>query len=444
MIENDFSEFGLDDFSAGESSESADTLTTNEESAPSPDQGEGFDPRLPNGAGIAVVDSDQAVRDYLTAQLGEGAASAESLEELEPRLGMGPVVVVLGPSCSDPADLARIEQWDRTRPEVGSVLVTNEMSTDLLRSALRAGVKDVLSAPIDQMQLIDTVNRVAEGLTGNSPSSSGGFDPDPAEVFEGEPGRVITVFSTKGGSGKSVTASNLAVALAKKSDRPVVLIDGHLQFGDMAVMLKLQPQHTVVDAVSQVDRLDASLVQQLMTTHEPSGLLVLPAPLEPTFADQITGQQMVSLVEIIKEFAGHVVIDLPAFFNDVVISLIECSDDVIMVAGLDIPNIKNVKIGLSTLAMLNIGAEKIHLVLNRADSKVKLDVGEVVKTLGITAAARVPSDVVVPISVNKGSPVVLSAAKSGVARAFEQLALRFLDGVESEAVAAPGRRRFFG
>ncbi len=137
-------------------------------------------------------------------------------------------------------------------------------------------------------------------------------------------------------------------------------------------------------------------------------------------------------------------IDLPAFFNDVVISLIECSDDVIMVAGLDIPNIKNVKIGLSTLAMLNIGAEKIHLVLNRADSKVKLDVGEVEKTLGITAAARVPSDVVVPISVNKGSPVVLSAAKSGVARAFEQLALRFLDGVESEAVAAPGRRRFFG
>jgi pilus assembly protein CpaE len=319
------------------------------------------------------------------------------------------------------------------------------MSTDLLRSALRAGVKDVLSAPIDQMQLIDTVNRVAEGLSGHSSTGySSGVDFDAAEAFDGEPGRVVTVFSTKGGSGKSVCASNLAVALSRKSDRPVVLIDGHLQFGDMAVMLKIQPQHTVVDAVSQVDRLDASLVQQLMTTHEASGLLVLPAPLEPTFADQITGQQMVALVEIIKGFAGHIVIDLPAFFNDVVISLIEASDDVIMVAGLDIPNIKNVKIGLSTLAMLNIGSEKIHLVLNRADSKVKLDVGEVEKTLGISAAAHVPSDVVVPISVNKGSPVVLSAAKSGVARAFEQLANRFLDGVESEPVAAQGRRRFFG
>ncbi len=442
MIENDFSEFGLDDFSAGESFGAADTDTQDFESSESAP--EGFDPRLPNGAGIAVVDSDQSVREYLAAQLGEGAASAGSLEELEPRLGMSPVVVVLGPSCTDPSDLARIESWSRTNPEVGSVLVTNEMSTDLLRSALRAGVKDVLSAPIDQMQLIDTVNRVAEGLSTHNPGLGGGFDSTPLEELDGDPGRVVTIFSTKGGSGKSVTASNVAVALAKRSDRPVVLIDGHLQFGDMAVMLKLQPRHTVVDAVSQVDRLDSQLVQQLMTTHEPSGLLVLPAPLEPTFADQITGQQMVGLIEIIKSFAGHVIVDLPAFFNDVVISILECSDDVVMVAGLDIPNIKNVKIGLATLAMLNINSEKVHLVLNRADSKVKLDVGEVEKTLGITAAAHVPSDVVVPISVNKGSPVVLSAAKSGVARAFEQLAGRFLDGVESEPVAAPSRRKFFG
>ncbi|MFW2380582.1 MAG: AAA family ATPase [Acidimicrobiales bacterium] len=434
--------FGLDDFSSFGEEPEPDTTE------PAGD-GTALRPQIANGAAVAVVDADQAVRDYLAAQFGEGAGSAASLAELESRLGMGPVVVILGPSCADAGDLATIQTWTRTHPEVGAILVTSEVSTALLQSAMRAGVRDVLSAPIDQMQLQDTVERVAEGLA--STGSGGGAPMAPAagagaeilDELEGDPGMVITVFSTKGGSGKSVTATNIACSLARRSDRPVVLIDGHLQFGDIAVMLKLQPTHTVVDAITQLDKLDAILMQQLMTTHEETGLRVLPAPMEPTFADQITGEQMVRLAEIVKRFAGHVIIDLPAYFNDVVLSLIEASDEVIMVAGLDIPNIKNVKIGLSTLQLLDIPKERLHLVLNRSDSKVKLDVNEVEKTLQVHAAARVPSDVVVPISVNKGSPVVVSYPKSSPARSFEELAMRFLDGAQLEAQQT-GRRRFFG
>lgn len=430
MEEHDFSSFTLDDFGL------------EEEQAPAP--AGGMDPKLPNGAGLAVVDTDRAVRDYLAQQLGEGVAAEASLAELEQRFGMGPIVVVLGPSCATPADFAMVERWSRTNPEVGAILVTSELTTELLQTALRAGVKDVLSAPIDQMQLVDATGRVAEGLSSLVMATGSTGDAEALEFLEGDPGRVITVFSTKGGSGKSVTATNLACALAKRSDKPVVLIDGHLQFGDVAVMLKLQPQHTVVDAVSQIDKLDAVMVRALMTEHEETGLLVLPAPLEPTFADQITGEQMKALVDFVRSFAGHVIIDLPAIFNEVVLSLIEGSDDILLVAGLDIPNIKNVKIGLSTLALLNIPKEKLHLVLNRADSRVKLDVGEVEKTLQLRAAIHVPSDVVVPISVNKGNPVVLSATKSGVARAFEQLATQFLDGTAEVAEQSSSRRRFFG
>jgi len=430
----------LDDIDFGEDIE--------EEETDAPEGESGLRSQIANGAAVAVVDADQAVRDYLAAQFGEGAGTASSLPELEGRLGMGPVVVILGPSCADAADLATVRTWTRTHPEVGAILVTSEVSTALLQSAMRAGVRDVLSAPIDQMQLQDTVERVAEGLQ----SSTGGGGPaapahggagDVLDELEGDPGMVITVFSTKGGSGKSVAATNIACSLARRSEKPVVLIDGHLQFGDVAVMLKLQPTHTVVDAITQLDKLDAALMQQLMTTHEETGLRVLPAPMEPTFADQITGEQMVRLAEIIKRFAGHVIIDLPAYFNDVVLSLIEASDEVIMVAGLDIPNIKNVKIGLSTLQLLDIPKERLHLVLNRSDSKVKLDVNEVEKTLQVHAAARVPSDVVVPISVNKGSPVVVSYPKSNPARAFEELAMRFLDGAQLQAQPS-SKRRFFG
>ncbi len=282
-------------------------------------------------------------------------------------------------------------------------------------------MKDVLAAPVDTGQFHETVSRVAETLTPAAPTAvavPGG------EGFEelGEAGRIITVFSTKGGAGKSVISSNLAVLLAQRSDRPVVLIDADLQFGDIAVMLKLSPQHTIVDAVGALDRLDSALLQSLLVEHEPSGLLVLPAPLEPAFADQIGAAEMVRIVEVLRTFCEYVVIDTPAYFNDVVLGLIEVSDDVLLVAGMDIPNIKNVKIGLQTLRLLNTPMEKLRLILNRANSKVKLDVGEVERTLQVQADALIPSDVVVPQAVNKGAPVVLSAPKSNVARSLEQLA----------------------
>lgn len=400
--------------------------------------------RFDGRPGLAVVDTDQAVSDYLSGLFDREVDVATTLTELEPRLGQWPTVVVMGPSCTEASDLAVVERWSRSLPNVATVLVTSELSTQLLHKALRAGVKDVLSAPIDLQLLLETVQRVGDSLPPADQVGLGieGGEPDYADDWE--QGQVISVFSTKGGSGKSVTATNLGVTLARRSARPVVLLDGHLQFGDVAVMLKLQPQHTVMDAIAQLDDLDNQLLERLLVVHEQSGLYVLPAPMEPTFADQITGEQIRRLVSSLQSFAGHVIVDLPAIFNEVVLSVIEVSDEIVLVAGLDIPNIKNVKIGLSTLQLLNVPKDRLHLVLNRADSKVKLNVSEVERTLGVSAAAHVPSDVVVPISVNKGSPVMLSAPKSGPARAFEQLALRFLEGAATDDRPAPGRRKFFG
>jgi pilus assembly protein CpaE len=143
---------------------------------------------------------------------------------------------------------------------------------------------------------------------------------------------------------------------------------------------------------------------------------------------------MVRIVEILRSFCAYVVVDTPAQFNDVVLALIENSDHVLMVAGMDIPNIKNTKLGLQTLRMLGVPEERLTLLLNRANAKVQLEVPEVERTLGITAASLVPSDIVVPQTVNKGAPVVLEAPRSEVARAFERLAGLFCG---EDAVAAP-------
>jgi pilus assembly protein CpaE len=371
---------------------------------------------------VVVVDDDQAVRGRLAMQLGERADAGASLEVVAAGLTGRPLVVVLGPSFGDPEALTRVQSQLGAHREVGTVLVVEQLSTQLLQTALRLGVGDVLEAPVEAAALAEAVDRVGAGLA-PVPVLADPFVTLPEQA--GDRGHVITVFSTKGGAGKSVLAANMAVSLARRCARPVVLVDADLQFGDVAVMLKLAPQHTIVDAVGSLDRLDPALLEQLLVRHEPSGLHILAAPLEPSFADQISVGEMVKIIEMLRGFCAWVVVDTPAYFNEVVLGIIEESDDVLLVAGMDIPNIKNVKIGLQTLRLLGVPMSKLHLILNRANSKVKLDVGEVERTLQVRAEALIPSDVVVPQSVNKGTPVVLDAPRSGVAKSIEALVDRF-------------------
>lgn len=371
----------------------------------------------PGPVNLVVIDPDDVARNRLLAQLGTDVSSFPTIEELVPYLNGEVIVLVLGPSCAVDGSLVNIERVLQSHREIGAILVAEELTTNLLQQALRAGVKDVLASPLDDTQLLEAIARVTPTVA--TGSGSGG---DALFEDDGELGQVITVFSTKGGAGKSVIATNLGVTLAERSDRPVCLIDADLQFGDIAVMLKLSPQHTIVDAVSSLDRLDASLMQNLLVTHESSGLLILPAPLEPAFADQIGAAEMIQIIEVLRRFCSHVIVDTPAYFNDVVLGMIEVSDEVLLVAGMDIPNIKNVKIGLQTLRLLNTPMEKLRLILNRANSKVKLDVTEVERTLQVSADVLIPSDIVVPQAVNRGVPVVQSAPRSGVAKSIEQLA----------------------
>ena len=388
---------------------------------------------------VAIVEPHGPTRERMMRLLDSGGTPFGSIAELADRLtGAIPVVVVLGPSCATPAELASAERLIEMHPSLGTILVVEELTTALLQQALRSGVKDVLTLTGDEGQFAAAVHRVAVTLDAAprrsySGGEDRGYDGTPEDEASGPLGQVLTVFSTKGGAGKSVIATNLAVTLAQRSSQPVCLIDADLQFGDVAVMLKLTPHHTIVDAVASIDRLDAALLESLLVTHEISGLRVLPAPLEPAFADQVGAAEMVAIVECLRTFCSYVVVDTPAYFNDVVLGLVEASDKVVLVAGMDIPNIKNVKIGLQTLRLLNTPMEKLMLVLNRSNSKVKLDIGEVERTLQVKADALIPSDVLVPQSVNKGVPVVLHAPKSSVAKALQQLGDLFLpSGIHSK------------
>ncbi len=400
-------------------------MTTGETHSEAPAAAAADGPEPVVNVSVAVVEFDVATRERIMSLLGDGVTPFTTLEELTSRLtGAMPVVAVLGPSCTNPETLGMIERITHQYPYMATVLVVHELSTQLLQQALRVGVRDVLALSGEAGALAHAVQRVAVSLDSAPRTAAPAAPGEDGDYPEPTNGKVYSVFSTKGGSGKSVLATSLAVSLAERSELPVCLVDADLQFGDVAVMLKLTPSHTIVDAVSVLDRMDAGMLDNLLVTHEPSGLRVLPAPLEPAFADQVTAHDMVAIVDVLRTFCSYVIVDTPAYFNDVVLGLVEASDEVLLVAGMDIPNIKNVKIGLQTLRLLETPMEKLHLVLNRANSKVKLEVSEVEKTLGIKADALIPSDIAVPQSVNKGEPVVRYNSKSNVAKAIEELADR--------------------
>jgi pilus assembly protein CpaE len=367
-------------------------------------------------ADLAAVDSDPAVRARIALQLGGITEAYGTIDALVERLSGRPMVGVFGPAFADHEGLTEIEKLVRDHPEVGAVLLSDEDSADLYRDALRSGVRDVLPVRVETAQLMESVSRVALTL-GPAPRRPVEPSAPPTAL-----GRVVTVFSTKGGSGKSVLAVNLAVLLAQRSDQPVVLIDADLQFGDAAVMLRLTPEHTVAEAVSSIDRLDTVALQGLLLRHAESGVLVLPGPLDPAVADQIRARDLVQVVELARSLAAYVVVDTAAYFNDAVLSVLELSDEILLVVGMDIPSIKNARIGLQTLRLLDIPQTKLRLVLNRANSKVKLDVDEVERALELRAHALVPSDIAVPQSVNKGTPVVLDSPRSSVSKALRKLA----------------------
>ena len=385
---------------------------------------------------VVVVEPDPRRRTLLVMMIGgKGARSFESVAELSAAVETGtPTVAVFGPSLADDDGFAPVAELTDDHPEVGVVLVAEQLTTALLQKALRSGVRDaVVLTENDASELFTAIGRVGTLMLAIKARPAGGA-PQLA------PGKVIVCFSTKGGVGKSVLSTNLAVALAQRSERPVAIVDADLQFGDVAVLLGVTPERTVMDAAAAIHHDDPELMRALVMRHDPSGLLVLPAPVEPSTADQIRPEDMLAIIDSMRQFCGTIVIDMPPHFDDMVLALLEIADEVLLVASMDIPSIKNLKVGMQTLDLLALAGPKLRLVLNRANARVKLDVKEVEKALGLDAKFPIPSDIAVPQAVNRGVPVVLDNPRSPSARAFEDIATEFLT---EDTVEESGKRRLF-
>jgi pilus assembly protein CpaE len=363
---------------------------------------------------VAVVELEDAaasrLADCLPTYPDAVLTSIDALSR-HPALG-GATVVVFGPAFANPAGLTEIQALTRSRPDIGAILVARRVMTKLLKAALRAGVRDVLVEPIDEHELAHAVEHVGDALAVAPVGATRAT----------EPGKLVTVFSTKGGVGTSVIAASLASTLARRASGPVALVDIDLQFGDAAVLCNVAPRHTILDAVTAAHSGDGDVVQRLLLSHEPSGMLILPSPVDPALGDQISAADVTAVIEILRERCSYVVVDTPCSFNDAVLSAVETSDSVIFVGGDDVPTVKNLKVGLHALRMLNVADQRVSVVLNRVEGNTRLRASEVERAINFPVTATIPADSAVTAAVNRGIPFVDDAPKSKAAKALAGLA----------------------
>jgi pilus assembly protein CpaE len=378
---------------------------------------------------ILIVSADPVTAQTLQTALGGAADVVPDLEAARRRLA-GDVhvdVVVVGPTVDTEPALELAASMRVTRPDLGVVLVRRRVDTTMLADAIRAGVREVVTER-DLSALSEAVHRSTD-LAHAMREQSGAIGAEELPV-----GALVTVFSAKGGCGKTTLATNLAAALADNGRREVCLVDLDLAFGDVAIALQLFPAHTIADAVPMAGSLDAGALSALLTPHSP-GLTTLVAPVEPGAAE-IPASLVASILRMLKEQYQYVVIDTPPAFSDHVLAAFDESDVIALLATLDIPALKNLKLTLETLDLLNYPRDRWRVVLNRADSKVGLALSEVEKTLRMPIAAQVPSSRDVPASINRGVPIVLDQPTHPVSLSIKQFAEQYV--VPAGGAAAAG------
>jgi pilus assembly protein CpaE len=311
-----------------------------------------------------------------------------------------------------------------------------------VREAIAAGADDILALPAEvDLQSAHTLSAEVVFSVEKALARRRGAHQQAGQ----ELGRMICMLGLKGGGGKTLTSSNLAASLAHKG-HSVAIIDLDLQFGDVGLSLGLRPERTLYDLVRSGGSLDAEKLRDFLMVH-PSGVRALLAPARPDEAGVVTADFLKDVYPLLRATHEFVIVDTPPSFTPEVIGAVDASTEVCIVAMLDSLSLKNSKLGLETLELMDYSG-RVRLVLNRADSNVGISREDVVAIMGRAPDVLVPSDRNITRSVNQGEPISLLAPRSDAARAFSALAELYVGDRPGAPAQGNGtakrRRRLFG
>jgi pilus assembly protein CpaE len=375
-----------------------------------------------------IVEANPANAELFSSVTGSGSRVVGSLEELKSSLASAAdeYAIVLGPGVDLEAAASLADTLRVTRPTTSVILIRRRVDTSVLAEALRSGMREVVEER-DITGLGLAVQRAHQVWTALQSPGAG--------TYEVPKGRLITVFSPKGGVGKTTLAVNLALALSDKGAKKVCLVDLDLGFGDVAITLQLFPARTLADAAHMESGLDFTSLEALLTPHR-DGIFALVAPVQPDAKDAIHASVIGKVLGLLKANFDFVIVDTAPAFDEHVLQAFDETDVLLLVTTLDVPTLKNVKIASETLDLLNFPKERRMLVLNRADDKVGLTADKVESTLGMNIAASIPTSPQVANATNAGEPIIVSLPKHAVSAAILALATKAAGDAVHETASA--------
>ncbi len=348
----------------------------------------------------------------LLADLGSEVRTADDLTAAAKLLDSDPAetLVVIGPQAGTEEALGFASALRMVRPAVGVVLVREQPDVTMLSQALQSGVREVIQAG-DHAALAAACRRsrdVSWRILAATTTERTGPTVD---------GQIITVFTAKGGVGKTMLAINLGVALAQRGANQVCVVDLDLASGDVAISLLLDPARTIADAVSMSGHIDTTGASSLLTPYRP-GLEMLLAPVTPGDAEKVPPSLVGELLAVLRTMFDYVVVDTPPALSEHVLTALDASAHHVLLTTPDVPALKNLRVVLDVLDMLSYPAEIRSVILNRAEAKLRLTQEDVERVIRAPVTAQIPASRAVPISVNKGTPITLTSPGHAVSKAI--------------------------
>jgi pilus assembly protein CpaE len=403
---------------------------------------------------ILVVDDIVETRENLAKLIGFEpdmtivASAGGGQEAVEFAKRDRPDVILMDINMPDMDGITATEIIANTVPESPIIMMSVQGEQDYLRRSMLAGAREFLVKPFSADELVNAIRHVHEiekvkraryqqaapqQATGGGGGGAGGQNL--RQVLEPARGKIITFFSPKGGVGRTTIATNLAVALHQSTGEPVVLVDGSLPFGDIAVILNMSPKaKTIADLVGSFDQVDAEVLESVLVQHS-TGIKVLLAPPTPEAAELITGANIKKVLETLREAYAYIVVDTWPSFQEQVLTMLDVADVILTLMTLEITSLKNVRVFMEIAEKLGYDEQKVQLVANRNDSSGGIKASDVEASL----ARKIPHTIVsdgraLVLAVNRGVPFVISHRDSQVAKDIFTLASK-LSGADAEAAA---------
>ena len=378
---------------------------------------------------VLIVDDIPETRDHLSRLLGlereiDVAGTAASGEEaIQVAMDMRPDVIVMDINMPGMDGIAAAEIISQRLPHSPIIMMSVHGEAEHLKRSMLAGAREFLVKPFSGDEFATSIKRVVERELARRQQMQSGAEAVPAPaVGNAEDHQVIAVFSPKGGSGKTTLAVNLALALKRETNQSVALVDGNLQFGDVGVLLNLNPKNrSVVDAVGGGEP-DRDIVESVMVEHS-TGIRVLLAPPAPEGADLVTAPYLRKMISFLRDTHDWVVVDLPSGLNDHTLGVLDAADQILVVAALEITTIKNVRLFLEVADQLEYERSKLRLVINRSDASQGIRISDVEASIRRSIDGTIVSDGrLAVLAVNRGVPFVVSHPESPLSRDVIRLA----------------------